>query len=195
MIDNGLLRCSAVERLPLMPTTARDLTLEHFRWIGGHADVWAIFRDAKAVAAIVAGLVEPFRDKRITAVCGIESRGFLLGGAAAVELGVGFVPVRKGEGVFPGDKVARQSSPDYRRLRHTLRLQRSSLGSGDRVLLVDDWIETGSQAAAVRSMVEECGSTWMGCSVIVDQLTDAPKNALGTVRGLLTARDLPPCES
>lgn len=195
MIDNGLLRCSAVERLPLMPTTARDLTLEHFRWIGGHADVWAIFRDAKTLAAIVAALVEPFRDERITAVCGIESRGFLLGGAVAVELGVGFVPVRKGEGVFPGDKVARQSSPDYRRLRHTLRLQRSSLGSGDRVLLVDDWIETGSQAAAVRSMVEECGSTWMGCSVIVDQLTDVPKNALGTVRGLLTAQDLPPCES
>ncbi|MFE9141863.1 phosphoribosyltransferase family protein [Streptomyces tubercidicus] len=167
--------------------TARDLALERFRWIGGHADVWAVFRDAKALAVIVAGLVEPFRDERITAVCGIESRGFLLGGAAAVEFGVGFVPVRKGEGVFPGDKVARQSSPDCRCLRHTLRLQRSSLGSGDRVLLVDDWVETGSQAAAVRSMVEECGSTWMGCGVIVDQLTDAPKSALGAVRGLLTA--------
>ncbi|MDX3696507.1 phosphoribosyltransferase family protein [Streptomyces europaeiscabiei] len=179
-----------------MPSTARDLTLEHFRWIGGHADVWAIFRDAKALAAVVAALVEPFRDEQITAVCGIESRGFLLGGAAAVELGVGFVPIRKGEGLFPGDKVVRQSSADYRRLRHTLRLQRSSLGPGDRVLLVDDWIETGSQAAAVRSMVEECGSTWVGCSVIVDQLTGAPKkNAFSTIRGLLTAQELPPCES
>ncbi|MFD4787718.1 phosphoribosyltransferase family protein [Streptomyces sp. NPDC058459] len=178
-----------------MLTTARDLTLEHFRWIGGHADVWAIFRDAGALAAVVAALVEPFRDEQITAVCGIESRGFLLGGAAAVELGVGFVPVRKGEGLFPGDKVVRKSAPDYRRLRHTLRLQRSSLGPGDRVLLVDDWIETGSQAAAVRSMVEECGSTWVGCSVIVDQLTDAPSSSLGTVRGLLAAKELPPCES
>lgn len=178
-----------------MPTTARDLTLEHFRWIDGHADVWAIFRDAKALATVVAGLVEPFRHERITAVCGIESRGFLLGGAAAVELGVGFVPIRKGEGLFPGDKVVRQSSPDYRCLRHTLRLQRSSLGPGDRVLLIDDWIETGSQAAAVRSMAEECGSTWVGCSVIVDQLTDSPEHALGTVRGLLSAQELPPCES
>lgn len=111
-----------------MPSTARDLMLEHFRWIGGHADVWAIFRDAKALAAVVAALVAPFRDEQITAVCGIESRGFLLGGASAVELGVGFVPIRKGEGLFPGDKVVRQSSADYRRLRHTLRLQRSSLG-------------------------------------------------------------------
>ncbi|MFE6157438.1 hypothetical protein ACFQ7F_00755 [Streptomyces sp. NPDC056486] len=116
-------------------------------------------------------------------------------GAAAVELGVGFVPIRKGEGLFPGDKVVRHSSPDYRRLRHTLRLQRSSLGPGDRILLVDDWIETGSQAAAARSMVEACGSTWVGCGVIVDQLTDTPTNALGTVRGLLPAEELPPCES
>ncbi|MEI5102843.1 phosphoribosyltransferase family protein [Streptomyces sp. PmtG] len=178
-----------------MPTTARDLTLEHFRWIGGHADVWAIFRDAKTLAAVVAGLVEPFRDERITAVCGIESRGFLLGGAAAIELGVGFVPIRKGEGLFPGDKAVRQSSPDYRGLRHTLRLQRSSLGPADRVLLIDDWMETGSQAAAVKSMAEECGSTWVGCSVIIDQFTDSSENTLGTVRGLLTAQDLPPYES
>lgn len=176
-----------------MPTTARDLTLEHFRWIDGHADVWAIFRDAKALSAVVTGLVEPFRDDRITAVCGIESRGFLLGGAAAVELGVGFVPIRKDGGIFPGEKILRQSSPDYRNLRHTLRLQRGSLRPGDRVLLVDDWIETGSQAAAVRSMVEECGATWVGCSVIVDQFSGGPGNALGTVRGLVAEHDLPPC--
>jgi adenine phosphoribosyltransferase len=62
-------------------------------------------------------------------------------------------------------------------------------------VLVDDWIETGSQAVAVRSMVEECGSTWVGCSVIVDQLTDAPKSALGIIRGLLTAQELPLRES
>lgn len=181
-----------------MPATARELVLEHFRWIGGHADVWAIFRDAEALAAIVAGLAEPFRDEQVTAVCGIESRGFLLGGAAAVELGVGFVPVRKGEGLFPGEKLVRRSSPDYRNLRHTLRLQRSSLGPGDRVVLVDDWVETGSQAAAVRTMVEECGATWVGCSVIVDHFTSprtVPDNALGTVRGLLTARELPPWPS
>ncbi|WP_329377152.1 SUKH-3 domain-containing protein [Streptomyces sp. NBC_01716] len=96
-----------------MPVRARDLALEHFRWISGHADVWAVFRDARALAAVVTGLVEPFRGEGITAVCGIEARGFLLGGAAAVELGVGFVPVRKGEGLFPGDKVEVES--DLRR--------------------------------------------------------------------------------
>lgn len=176
-----------------MVTTARGLALEHFRWINGHADVWAIFRDAKALAAVVRGLVDPFRGEQITAICGIESRGFLLGAAAAVELGVGFVPVRKSNGLFPGDKVKRVTDPDYRSLRHNLRLQRTSLGPGDRVLLVDDWIETGSQAVTAKSMVEECGASWVGCSVIVDQLAEDSRLALGTVRALLAARELPAC--
>lgn len=174
-----------------MVTTARDLVLERFRWVNGHADVWAIFRDPEALAAVVRGLVDPFRDERITAVCGIESRGFLLGAAAAVELGAGFVPVRKGEGIFPGEKVARRTVPDYRGLRHTLRLQRPSLGPSDRVVLVDDWIETGSQARTVKGMVEECGASWVGCSVIVDQLAEESRRALGTVSALLAARELP----
>lgn len=176
-----------------MVTTARGLALEHFRWINGHADVWAIFRDAKALAAVVRGLVDPFRGEQITAICGIESRGFLLGAAAAVELGVGFVPVRKSDGLFPGDKVTRLTAPDYRSLRHTLRLQRHSLGPGDRVVLVDDWIETGSQAVTVKGMVEECGASWVGCSVIVDQLTTESKHALGTVHALLASGELPVC--
>ncbi|MEU5582701.1 hypothetical protein ABZ791_28285 [Streptomyces huasconensis] len=84
-----------------MSTTARDLALQHFGWIGGHANVWAIFRDAEALAVVVAALAAPFRAEQITAVVGIESRGFLLGGAAAVELGVGFVPL----GVAGGKEV------------------------------------------------------------------------------------------
>jgi adenine phosphoribosyltransferase len=172
--------------------SARDLLLKHFRWIDGHADVWAVFRDAEALRSIVAGLVEPFRDRQITAICGIESRGFLLGGAAAVELGVGFVPVRKSDGLFPGEKIIDTTGTDYRHRNHTLRLQRSSLRPGDRVLLVDDWIETGSQALATRHMVERCGSTWAGCSVLVDELRDDRRPALGPVTGLLKAGELPP---
>ncbi|MCT9076370.1 phosphoribosyltransferase family protein [Streptomyces fulvoviolaceus] len=174
-----------------MTMTARDLVLEHFSWVGGHADVWAVFRDAEALAAVVEALVEPFRDAGVTAVCGVESRGFLLGAAAAVELGVGFVPVRKGEGLFPGKKAEREAPPDYRGLRHRLRIQRSSVRAGDRVLLVDDWIETGQQAAAVRDMVAECGGEWAGCSVIVDQLPAERRDAVGPVRALLAFTDLP----
>lgn len=120
------------------PTVAQDLALERFRWVGGHADVWSVFRDAKALSAVVAALAEPYRQSGVDAVCGVESRGFLLGAAVAVELGSGFLPVRKGTGLLPGEKTFGQTAPDYRGLRHTLRLQRASVSPGDRVLLVDD---------------------------------------------------------
>lgn len=176
-----------------MTTAARDLALEYVGWIDGHVDVWAAFRDAEALAAIVAGLTEPFHHEHVTAVCGVESRGFLLGGAAAIQLGVGFAAIRKDDGLFPGDKIVRRAAPDYRGLSHQLRLQRSSLGPTDRVLFIDDWIETGSQAAAVKNIVEECGATWLGCSVIVDELDAANRPELGTVHSLLAAHELPPC--
>jgi adenine phosphoribosyltransferase len=175
-----------------MSFVAHELVLEHFQWIDGHADVWRIFRDPRALAAVVSGLVEPFTKDGITAICGIESRGFLLGAAAALELGVGFVPVRKQAGLFPGEKITRQTAPDYRGLRHELRLQRASLTPADRVLMVDDWVETGSQARAVKSMVEESGSQWIGCSVIVDQTGEDLRWTL-TVRSLVTAAELPVC--
>lgn len=169
---------------------ARGLVLERFRWIDGHADVWAVFRDAAALSAVVAALVEPFRAAGVTAVCGVEARGFLLGGAAAVALGVGFVPVRKAAGLFPGDKVTAETGADYRGLRHTLRMRRDSVGPGDRLLLVDDWIETGHQASAVRSMIEACGGTWVGCSVVVDQLDAVRRAGLGAVARLVRAHEL-----
>jgi adenine phosphoribosyltransferase len=170
---------------------AQELVLEHFTWLGGHADVWAVFRDGEALEAIVKALAEPFRDDGITAVCGLESRGFLLGAAVAVELGVGFVPVRKGEGLFPGRKSERTTAPDYRRLRHRLRMRRDGVRSGDRLVLVDDWIETGQQAAAARAMVEECGGRWAGCSVIVDQLGPEGHVPVGPVHALLSYDELP----
>ncbi|HEX5405959.1 MAG TPA: hypothetical protein VFX16_27100 [Pseudonocardiaceae bacterium] len=91
-----------------------------------------------AFAAAIAALVELFRDTGVTAVAGIESRGFLLGGAAAVDLDVGFVVVRKAGALFPGPKIRRRTEPDYRGNRTDLLLRQDSVGRGDRVLLVDD---------------------------------------------------------
>ena len=176
-----------------MSAAAKDLVLDRFRWVSGHADVWRVFRDAEALAAVVTALAEPFREERVDAVCGVEARGFLLGAAVAVELGAGFLPVRKGTGLFPGEKTFGQTAPDYRGLRHTLRVQRSAVAAGDRVLLVDDWIETGMQATTVKSLVEQCGGTWVGCSLLVDQLAaDDLRKELGPVHAILDAAQLPP---
>lgn len=169
----------------------RALFLEHFRWEGHHADLWRIFRDPVALGAVVAGLAEPFRGSGLDAVIGIESRGFLLGGAVAVELGVGFVAVRKGEGLLPGPKVRRRTAPDYRGRSHELRLRTDDLRPGDRAVLVDDWAETGAQSAAVAALVREVGAELVGIAVVVDELAEAVRPALPPVHGLVTGADLP----
>jgi adenine phosphoribosyltransferase len=172
--------------------SARAAVLDRFAWVDGHADVWAVFRDPHALRAVVRALAEPFTADRITAVCGIESRGFLLGAATAVELGVGFVPIRKAAGLLPGVTLTRAAAPDYRGLSNTLRLQRSALTTGDRVVLVDDWIETGSQADAARSLVTDAGADWVGCGVIVDQLESSARARFGRVHSIVLAAELPP---
>jgi adenine phosphoribosyltransferase len=58
-------------------------------------------------------------------------------------------------------------------------------------VLVDDWIETGQQAAAARDMVEECGGRWAGCGVIVDQLGPEGHAPVGPVHALLSYDELP----
>jgi adenine phosphoribosyltransferase len=172
-----------------VPELARRAVLRHFRWEGGHADVWRIFADAEALRLVVGGLAAPWTDTDVTRVVGVESRGFLLGGACALTLGVGFVPIRKDGGLLPGPKVSTRSEQDYRGHRHRLRVQRV-LTVGDRVLLVDDWAERGGQARAAAELVEARGAVFLGASVIVDQLVEESRTALRRVTSLVRADEL-----
>lgn len=154
-----------------------DSLLSRFAWDDGHADVWPWFAEPELLRSIASALVDPFRDSA-TKIAGVESRGFILATACALELDAGFVPIRKGTGLLPGPKAVTTTSADYRGGRQTLRLQRAALRDGDRVLLVDDWIETGSQAAGARALVEECGATFLGVATIVDQLAADPSRGI-----------------
>lgn len=174
-----------------MEPSGRDAVLRCFAWVDGHADVWAAFRDASALRAIVGGLCEPWRQEGVTHVVGIESRGFVVGGAVAVGLCAGFVAIRKeGTGLLPGSKVRTTAEPDYRGNCHDLRMQR--LPEGSRALLVDDWAELGSQASAARQLVEACDATFLGVALMVDQLNAEVRRRLGRVTSLVTAEELGP---
>lgn len=74
---------------------------------------------------------------------------------------------------------------DYRGSSSRLRLQRDSLTNSDSVLLVDDWCETGSQALTAKALIEEAGATFLGASVIVDQLSTDVRRELGNVAALV----------
>lgn len=173
--------------------TARDLLLARFRWIEGHADLAGLLADAGLFAALVAALAQPFRVLRVSKVAAVEARGLALGAPVALELGVGFVLIRKPGSIHPGAKAEAETGVDWRGRRTTLRVQRATLGSGDRVLLVDDWAETGSQAVTARELVEACGAAYAGLSLVVDELTDARRAQLEPVRAIVRADELPPC--
>lgn len=170
---------------------AAQALLGAFAWVDGHADIWRAFADPTAFGLLIDALAVPWRDASVTKVCGTESRGFLLAGAVALRLHAGFVPIRKAEGLLPGPKLERESAPDYRGVRHLLRLQQDALKPADRVLLIDDWIELGSQAAAAKSLVEGAGARFLGVSTIVDERGSAAP-PLGRVTFVVHGTDLPP---
>ena len=175
-----------------MTDRVRAAVLDKFRWVNGHADMWRVFADREALALVVTGLVAPWRDAKVTHVAGIESRGFLLGGATAVALGAGFIAIRKSDtSLLPGPKVRITAEADYRGIRNELRMQ-DTLSPADRVLLVDDWAEKGSQALAAHDLIQQCGATFLGLSVIVDMLTPETRKTLGRVTTLVNADELGP---
>jgi adenine phosphoribosyltransferase len=153
-------------------------------------DVWSVFEDADLFGAVVDALADALEPLEPTSVVAVESRGFLLGGAVAAQLGIGFVAIRKPGSLFPGEKVTTITAPDYRGNRTELRMLLRSVGSGDRVAMVDDWIEVGAQALAVRELVEGRGATWLGLATMVDQASDAVADAVPVIVGLVDGDSL-----
>jgi adenine phosphoribosyltransferase len=170
----------------------KDDFLARFRWIDGHADILGLLSDGEFLTGAVRALAEPFASERITKVAAVEARGFILGAGVALTIGVGLVPIRKRGSIHPGAKVERMTSPDWRGQESILRLQRSTLEEDDSVLLVDDWAETGSQANASKTLVEDCGASYAGLTLLVDQLPDDMRAALAPVHAVVRADELPP---
>lgn len=159
---------------------------------GRYPDPASWWRVPGLLADLGPALAALFADERPDVVLGPESRGCLLGPLVAVALGAGFVELRKNRRpVSDSDPWRhRTSAPDYRDRHLTLGFRRRLLSGGNRVLLVDDWIETGGQASAARSLVAEAGATWLGTAVIVDGLrSNEPRRRLG-VRSLVHVREL-----
>ena len=168
---------------------ARAALRRTFRWTGGHADFAGAFRDPKLVRTMGPALAEPFRDQAIDAVVGIEARGFAVAALVARELGIGLVLARKPGGVHPGAESEVALEPDWRGRSVELRVSPEAVEPGDRLLLADDWIETGSQARTVRRLVERLGGALVGLSVLVDDTNDDVRRDLN-VHSLVFSSEL-----
>jgi adenine phosphoribosyltransferase len=176
----------------------RTRLVRAFRWLGdrtdssGQAELAGWWRDPALLAALGPALAAPFRDLRPTVVLGPQSRGCLLGSLVATQLGVGFVEVRKNleRAADSQELIERTTPPDYRDRHLRLGFPRAFVGVSDRVVLVDDWVATGSQAETCRQLVADAGATWLGASVIVDALERPQLRRPLQLRSLLHAHDL-----
>lgn len=148
------------------------------------------FADSGLLADAADALARPFADDAVTKVAGIEARGFVLATAVALRLGSGFVAIQKPGAIHPGAKAEVRTDPDWRGRELALRLQRDAISAGDRVLVVDDWAETGSQARAARQLIEQCGGVYAGLSLLVDQLALETRAQLAPVAAVATAADI-----
>jgi adenine phosphoribosyltransferase len=100
------------------------------------------------------GLTLPFIDQGIDLVVGVESRGFILGAVVADRIGAGFSPVRK-PGKLPSKTM--KASYDLEYGSDCLEIHHDAVGSGQRVLIVDDLLATGGTAKAACNLVRQVG--------------------------------------
>jgi adenine phosphoribosyltransferase len=128
------------------------------------SDVTPIFAEPAAFAALVDDLVAPWKSKKIDRVVGTDALGFVVGTAIALRLGVGFVPVRKG-GKLPV-RHERVTFRDYSGAEKTFELRAEPWPPGTRVLLTDEWIETGATARAAVELIERAGGVVAGIAAI-----------------------------
>ncbi|NYF96707.1 adenine phosphoribosyltransferase [Janibacter cremeus] len=127
-------------------------------------DITPVLADGELLAEAVQAHADPYRG-RVDLVAGLEARGFIFGAAVAMELGVGFLPVRKA-GKLPGPTVGVDYALEYGSARVEVHAQ--DLPDGARVLVVDDVLATGGTAAAGCRLIELCG----GSVVAVEVLTE-----------------------
>lgn len=128
-------------------------------------DITPLLADAGGFAAAIDAMAAPWRDQRIDAVVGIESRGFILGSALALALRCGFAPIRK-----PGKLPARTLHEDYALEygQDRLEIHADALPVGSRALLVDDVLATGGTLAAGVRLLRRLEVHLVGVGVLVE---------------------------
>ena len=114
-------------------------------------DLTTAFKDPRALHIIGWDLSQLYRDKGVTKVVGIESRGFIGGSILAFELGAGFVPVRK-PGKLPADTLQKSYDKEYGK--DIIEIHRDAITENDVVVLHDDVLATGGTMAAAYELVK-----------------------------------------
>jgi adenine phosphoribosyltransferase len=128
-------------------------------------DITPLLADPEALREAVRQLAEPYRDEKIDAIVAAEARGFIFAAPLAIELGAGFVPVRK-PGKLPFETYHFRYELEYGS--DTLEMHVDGVAPGSRVLVVDDLLATGGTVGACVKLLEKTGAKILGCAFAIE---------------------------
>jgi adenine phosphoribosyltransferase len=128
-------------------------------------DVTPMLQDADAFKESIKQMADYAKDKNIDVVVGPEARGFLFGCPVAIEIGAGFVPVRK-PGKLPRETVSKSYDLEYGS--NTIEMHKDAIKKGQRVLIVDDLLATGGTVEAAIDLIEEMGGVVAGIAFVIE---------------------------
>lgn len=152
-------------------TALADLVNSRLLDVPDFPDPGVVFKDFTPLLADPATMMAVIRDVqarfegRIDVIAGIEARGFMLGAATAVAMGVGFVPIRKA-GKLP--RATHQACYELEYGQACLEIHTDAFAPGQRVLVMDDVLATGGTAQAACHLVERTGATVVGVDVVIE---------------------------
>lgn len=128
-------------------------------------DLTTVFKNAESMKFLIDELHSYYKGKGITKVIGIESRGFILGGALAEKLNAGFVPVRK-KGKLPADCIEKEYQLEYGSA--IVELHKDALNENDVVLIHDDLLATGGTLSAAIDLAKQLGAKKIYANAIIE---------------------------
>jgi adenine phosphoribosyltransferase len=138
-------------------------------------DITPLVKDPASLRLTVHQLLQPFLGRDITAVAGMEARGFIFGSLVAWELGIPFIPLRKpGKLPYQVERICY----DLEYGSAELQVHCDAVGANDKVLLIDDLLATGGTAKASCDLVEKLGATVVACGFVIELDDLAGRNAL-----------------
>src|SRR5580658_8906526 len=139
-------------------------------------DITLLLGDAAAFSAAISALAAPYLEARVDIVAGIESRGFILGGAVADRLGAGFALIRK-EGRLPAARISQAYTLEYGEA--VIEMHSDAIQPGQRVLIIDDLLATGGTAGAAGALVDRLGGDIVGFAFLIELSALGGSAALG----------------
>lgn len=130
-------------------------------------DITTLIKDPSGFRLVIDNLAERYAKEQteFDIIAGIESRGFIIGGALSYSLGKGFIPIRK-KGKLPADVISHEYELEYGT--DIIEIHKDAVNKGDRVLIVDDLCATGGTALAAITLVEKLGGIVSEVAFIVD---------------------------